>query len=480
MNREAYEAVIGLEVHTHLLTRSKLFCGCSTKFGAEPNANVCPICMGMPGVLPVLNRRVVELAIRAGLAAHCTIAPYSIFDRKSYFYPDLPKGYQISQYETPICKGGYIDLPANGNGESRRIGLTRIHIEEDAGKNIHAESVSLVDFNRSGVPLVEIVSEPDLRSAEDAGAYLRQLRAILRYVDASDGKMEEGSFRCDCNVSVRKRGATEYGVRTEIKNLNSFRYVEDAIEYETARQIELIEAGKRIPQETLLWDPIHKETRPMRSKEYANDYRYFPEPDLPPLVVSAEMVEQVRASMPELPADRRSRYVREGLTDYEAGVLTADREVADYFEAVLPGLKNRKSAANWVMTEVLRVARESDKSFDEAAPPAAEVGTLLRMVEEQKISLNAAKTAFAAMVKSGKSATKTIAELGLAQVSDEGAIAAACDAVLAAEPEKVAEYRAGRDKLFGFFVGAVMKAMGGKANPKVINEILRKKLAGQN
>src|SRR6267143_1066255 len=378
MNREAYEAVIGLEVHTHLLTHSKLFCGCSTKFGAEPNANVCPVCMGMPGILPVLNRRVVELAIRAGLAAHCKIAPYSIFDRKSYFYPDLPKGYQISQYETPICKGGYIDLPANGNGEARRIGLTRIHIEEDAGKNIHAESVS----------------EPDLRSAEDAGAYLRQLRAILRYVDASDGKMEEGSFRCDCNVSVRKRGATEYGVRTEIKNLNSFRYVEDAIEYETARQIEMIEAGKRIPQETLLWDPIRKETRPMRSKEYANDYRYFPEPDLPPLLVSAEMVEQVRASMPELPADRRARYVREGLTDYEAGVLTADREVADYFEAVLPGLQNRKSAANWVMTEVLRVARESDKSFDEAVPPAVEVGALLRMVEEQKISLNAAKTAF--------------------------------------------------------------------------------------
>jgi len=436
--------------------------------------------MGMPGVLPVLNRHVVELAIRAGLAAHCAIAPYSIFDRKSYFYPDLPKGYQISQYETPICKGGYIDLPANGNGESRRIGLTRIHIEEDAGKNIHAESVSLVDFNRSGVPLVEIVSEPDLRSAEDAGAYLRQLRAILRYVDASDGKMEEGSFRCDCNVSVRKRGATEYGVRTEIKNLNSFRYVEDAIEYETARQIEMIEAGKRIPQETLLWDPIRKETRPMRSKEYANDYRYFPEPDLPPLLVSAEMVEQVRASMPELPADRRARYVREGLTEYEAGVLTADREVADYFEAVLPGLENRKSAANWVMTEVLRVARDSEKSFDDAAPPAREVGALLRMVEEQKISLNAAKTAFAAMVKSGDSAAKTIAELGLAQVSDEGAIAAACDAVLAAEPEKVAEYRAGRDKLFGFFVGAVMKAMGGKANPKVINDILRKKLAGQN
>src|SRR5216684_5967405 len=313
MNREAYEAVIGLEVHTHLLTRSKLFCGCSTRFGAEPNANVCPICMGMPGVLPVLNRRVVELAIRTGLATHCEIAPYSIFDRKSYFYPDLPKGYQISQYETPICKSGYIDLPAEGDAEPRRVRLTRIHIEEDAGKNIHAAGASLVDFNRSGVPLIEIVSEPDLRSSADAGAYLRQLRAILRYVDASDGKMEEGSFRCDCNVSVRKTGTTEFGTRTEIK---------------------IVEAGGKVLQETHLWDPARNETRPMRSKEYANDYRYFPEPDLPPLIAPAEMVESIRATMPELPADRRARYIRElALTDYEAGVLTADRDVADYFEA---------------------------------------------------------------------------------------------------------------------------------------------------
>jgi aspartyl-tRNA(Asn)/glutamyl-tRNA(Gln) amidotransferase subunit B len=480
MNREAYEAVIGLEVHTHLLTRSKLFCGCSTTFGAAPNENVCPICMGMPGVLPVLNRRAVELAIRTGLAAHCTIAPYSIFDRKSYFYPDLPKGYQISQYETPVCKGGYIDLPPTENGDARRIRLTRIHIEEDAGKNIHGESASLVDLNRSGVPLVEIVSEPDIRSAEEAGAYLRQLRAILRYVDASDGKMEEGSFRCDCNVSIRKRGATEYGVRTEIKNLNSFRFVEDAIEYEVSRQIDVVESGGKVAQETHLWDPTRKQTRPMRSKEYANDYRYFPEPDLPPLVVPPEMVEQVRASMPELPADRKARYVREGLTEYEAGVLIADRDVADYFEATLPGLKNRKAAANWVMTEVLRVSRESDKPFVEAVPAAVEVGALLRMIESQKISLNAAKTAFAAMVKSGKGADAIVSELGLAQVSDERSIAAAVDKILAAEPDKVAEYRAGRDKLFGFFVGAVMKAMAGKANPKVINDILRAKLKGEN
>jgi len=480
MKTEAYEAVIGLEVHTHLLTRSKLFCGCSTTFGAGPNENVCPVCMGMPGVLPVLNQRVVELAIRTGLATHCTIAPNSIFDRKSYFYPDLPKGYQITQFETPICKGGYIDLPPNGDGQPRRVRLTRIHIEEDAGKNIHAAGASLVDFNRSGVPLIEIVSEPDLRSSADAGAYLRQLRAILRYVDASDGKMEEGSFRCDCNVSVRKRGSQEFGTRTEIKNLNSFRFVENAIDHEVARQIEIIEAGGRILQETHLWDPARNETRPMRSKEYANDYRYFPEPDLPPLIAPAELVESIRATMPELPADRRARYVRElALTDYEAGVLTADRDVADYFEATIPGLKNRKSAANWVMTEVLRVVHESGKSIGEAVPPASEVGAILRMVEEQKISLNAAKTAFAAMVKSGKSAEATVAELGLAQVSDEAAIAAACEKIIAAEPDKLAEYRGGRDKLFGFFVGQVMKAMGGKANPKVINDILRKKLAAQ-
>ena len=477
MNNDAYEAVIGLEVHTHLLTKSKLFCGCSTEFGKEPNENVCPVCMGMPGVLPVLNRHAVELAVRTGIAANCEIAPRSIFDRKSYFYPDLPKNYQISQYETPVCKGGFIEIP--GNGDAKRVRLVRIHIEEDAGKNVHETNASLVDFNRSGVPLVEIVSEPDIRSAEEASAYLHELRSILRYIGASDGRMEEGSFRCDVNVSVRKRGAKEYGVKTEIKNLNSFRFVEKAIEHEVNRQIEVLESGGKIAQETHLWDPAREETRPMRSKEFANDYRYFPEPDLPPLIVPPEMVEEVRRSMPELPAVKRARYAHDfGLSEYEVGVLTAERETADYFEAVLPGLKNAKTAANWVMTEVLRVANDSGKSIAEAAPAASEVGALLRMVEEQKISLNAAKTAFAAMCKSRKSAEATVAELGLAQVSDEGAIAAACDKVIAAEPDKVAEYRSGRDKLFGFFVGQVMKAMGGKANPKVINEILKKRLAG--
>jgi aspartyl-tRNA(Asn)/glutamyl-tRNA(Gln) amidotransferase subunit B len=478
MGIDEYEAVIGLEVHAQLLTHSKLFCGCSTAFGAPPNENVCPVCLGMPGVLPVLNRGAVELAIRAGIAAHAEVAPYSIFDRKSYFYPDLPKGYQISQYETPICKGGYVEIPGADGEESRRIRLVRLHLEEDAGKNIHEADNSLVDFNRSGVPLLEIVSEPDIRSAREAGAYMRALHAILRYADISDAKMEEGSMRCDVNVSVRRRGSETLGVKTEIKNLNSFRFVEKAIDFEIRRQIEILEAGGRIEQETHLWDPVREETRPMRSKEYANDYRYFPEPDLPPLRVPPDWVEKVKTEMPELPAGRRARYIRDfALTPYEADVIIAEREVADYFEAAVPGLKNRKAAANWVMTEVLRVVHESAKPISEAAPKPGEVGALLGMVERQKISLNAAKTAFAAMCKSGTGARATVAELGLAQVSDEGAIAAACDGVIAAEAAKVAEYRAGRDKLFGFFVGRVMKAMGGKANPKLVNEVLRKKLA---
>jgi aspartyl-tRNA(Asn)/glutamyl-tRNA(Gln) amidotransferase subunit B len=477
MAAEDYEAVIGLEVHTHLATASKLFCGCSATFGAGPNENVCPVCMAMPGMLPVLNRNAVELAIRVGLAAHCQIAEYSIFDRKSYFYPDLPKGYQISQYETPVCKGGYLEIPSNGG--THRVRLVRIHMEEDAGKNIHQDGNSLVDFNRSGVPLVEIVSEPDIRSAQEAGAYLRELRNILRYVGASEGRMEEGNFRCDVNISVRRKAAEKFGTRTEIKNLNSFRFVEKAIEYEVERQIETVEAGGKVAQETLLWDPDREETRPMRSKEFANDYRYFPEPDLPPLRVPNELVERIRAAMPELPADRRARFMRDfGLGDYEVGILTEDREVADYFEAMLgAGLNNRKTAANWVMTEVLRVVNESGKSLAEAVPPAGETAALLAMVEEGTLSLNAAKTAFAAMCKSGKDASAIVTELGLVQVSDEGAIAAACDKVIAAEPAKVAEYRGGRDKLFGFFVGQVMKAMGGKGNPKVVNEILKRKLA---
>jgi aspartyl-tRNA(Asn)/glutamyl-tRNA(Gln) amidotransferase subunit B len=480
MSPDAYEAVIGLEVHTHLLTKSKLFCGCSTAFGAGPNENVCPVCMAMPGVLPVLNRHAVELAIRMGIAAHCEIAPYSVFDRKSYFYPDLPKGYQISQYELPLCKGGFIDLPPGEDGTSRRIRLVRIHMEEDAGKNIHVEGASLVDFNRSGVPLVEIVSEPDIRTADEAVAYLRELHSTLRYVEASDAKMAEGGLRCDVNISVRPKGSTTYGTKTEIKNLNSFRFVEKAIDYEVKRQIEVIEGGGRIPQETHLWDPEKEVTRPMRSKEFANDYRYFPEPDLPPLRIPPDLIEAIRTSMPELASDKRARYVRDfELSEYEAHVLTENRDLTVYFEQTLAaGLSNRKTTANWVMTEVLRLVNESGKPLAEAAPAPSETGALLRLVETAAISLNAAKTAFAAMHKSGKGAAATVAELGLAQVSDEAAIGVVIDQVLAAEAAKVAEYRGGRDKLFGFFVGQVMKAMAGKGNPKLVNEILRAKLAG--
>ena len=477
MTSDAYEAVIGLEVHAHLATRSKLFCGCANGFGAGPNENVCPICMGMPGVLPVLNRTAVELAIRMGLAAHCKIAPYSVFARKSYFYPDLPKGYQISMYELPLCVGGHIDIPVEAS--KRPIRLVRIHMEEDAGKNIHQDGVSLVDFNRSGVPLVEIVSEPDIRSAGEAAAYLRELRKTLRYVGASEARMEEGNFRCDVNISVRPRGSDKFGTKTEIKNLNSIRFVEKAITHEVARQIATLESGGRVAQETHLWDPVREETRAMRSKEFANDYRYFPEPDLPPLRVTPDLIEQVKLSMPELPIARHARFVGElGLNDYEAGVLTEDRDIADYFETVAANLKNRKSAVNWVMTEVLRVVNESGQTLAQAAPPAVETGDLLTMVEEGTISLNAAKTAFVAMCKDGTGAASTVTKLGLIQISDEAVIGAACDRILAAESAKVAEYRAGRDKLWGFFVGAVMKEMGGKGNPRMVNDVLKRKLAG--
>jgi aspartyl-tRNA(Asn)/glutamyl-tRNA(Gln) amidotransferase subunit B len=474
----AYEPVIGLEVHAHLLTKSKLFCGCANSFGAPPNNNLCPVCAAMPGVLPVFNRAVLEIAIRTGLAAHGEIALRSVFARKSYFYPDLPKGYQISQYESPLCVGGYIDLVPNGKS-AKRVRLVRIHIEEDAGKNIHGLGGSLVDLNRAGVPLLEIVGEPDIRSPEEAGAYLRALREILCYIGASDGKMEEGSFRCDANVSVRRKGEDKFGVRTEIKNLNSFRNVEKAIAYEVERQIQTISAGQRVAQETLLWDPDKEVTRPMRSKEFANDYRYFPEPDLPPLVLDGALIDQIRKSMPELPSDRRARYMSHfGLSPYESGVLTAERDLSEYFEAVIPGLGNVKAAANWVMTEVLRLMHDSGRTIGDAAPKPSEVGVLLKLIEDGKLSISAAKPAFAEMAKSGRGALAVVGELGLAQVSDEAAIAEACERVLAAEPAKVAEYRAGRDKMFGFFIGLVMKEMGGKANPKVINEVLRRKLSG--
>ncbi|HUI27253.1 MAG TPA: Asp-tRNA(Asn)/Glu-tRNA(Gln) amidotransferase subunit GatB [Candidatus Kryptonia bacterium] len=479
-----YEAVIGLEVHAELLTESKIFCACSAKFGAAPNENTCPLCLGMPGVLPVLNRRVVEFAIKAGLAINCRIAHSSRWARKNYFYPDLPKGYQISQYELPLCTGGAIEIGGE-NGSARTIRLTRIHMEEDTGKNIHDAhgDASLVDFNRCGVPLLEIVSEPDIRSAAEAGAYLRKLRSLLRYLEVCDGNMEEGSFRCDANVSIRPRGATELGTKVEVKNMNSFRAVEKAIDHELARQADVLDHGGRLVQETRHWDPDREATRPSRSKEFAHDYRYFPDPDLLPLVVSDEWIEDVRRQMPELPDARRDRFVREyALPAYDAEVLTSRKDVADYYEAAVRAHRNPKALSNWVMGEVLRIIRE--RKLDDALvirdwPVTPErLGAMVALIDNGQISGKIAKTVFEEMVKTGAAPDRIVAEQGLTQVTDDGPILAAVDAVLAANAAKVAEYRSGKDKLFGFFVGQVMKATQGKANPQKVNDLLKAKLAG--
>ncbi len=476
-----YEAVIGLEVHAEMLTQSKIFCGCSAKFGAAPNENTCPLCLGMPGVLPVLNRRVVEFAIKAGLATHCDIAPLSRWARKNYFYPDLPKGYQISQYELPICLAGRIDIELDGQPGSVR--LTRIHMEEDTGKNIHDQhgDASLVDYNRCGVPLLEIVSEPDIRGAPEAVAYLRKLRQILQYLEVCDGNMDECSFRCDANISVRPRGQAEFGTRAEVKNMNSFRAVEKAIEHEIERQIDLVRHGERVVQETRLWDPDREETRPMRSKESAHDYRYFPDPDLLPLEVKREWVDELRAALPELPDARRARFVSEyGLPLYDAEVLTARKDVADYFETALRAHHNPKAISNWVMGDVLRLVRE--RKLDEALvirdwPVAPQrLAGMVKLIDDDTISGKIAKTVFEQMVERDQPADAIVAEQGLSQVSDSGAIDAAIAAVLDANPDKVAEYRAGKDKLFGFFVGQVMKATQGKANPGKVNELLKERL----
>lgn len=480
-----YETVIGLEVHVQLLTESKIFCGCSTKFGQAPNHNTCPICTGFPGVLPVLNKKVVEFAIRAGLAMNCEIAVSSRLARKNYFYPDLPKGYQISQYELPICTNGHIDIAVNG--AAKCIRLTRIHMEEDAGKNIHdlRSDASLIDLNRAGVPLLEIVTEPDIRSAEEAGHYLRTLRAMLQYLAICNGNMEEGSFRCDANISVRPEGTTALGTKVELKNLNSFKAVEKAIEFEIRRQSETLSDGGRLIQETRLWDPDRGETRSMRTKEFAHDYRYFPDPDLLPVVIETGWIDEIRASLPELPDARKARLMAEyDIPAYDADLLTSRKDIADYFEAALITHKNPKATANWITGDLFRVLKDrrlDEKLYITEWPVTADnLAAMIALIDQGKISGKIAKAVFDAMSDSGHSPQKIVADKGLEQLSNSESIEKAIDEVLAAHPKQVADYQRGNQKIFGFFVGQLMKATQGKANPQKANEILTRKLAGKS
>jgi aspartyl-tRNA(Asn)/glutamyl-tRNA(Gln) amidotransferase subunit B len=473
-----WETVIGLEVHAQVVSKAKLFSGAAADFGAEPNTQVSPVDAAFPGMLPVINRFCVEQAVKTGLGLDAEIRLESVFDRKNYFYPDLPPGYQISQYQQPIVGRGKVvlDMP---DGSTREIGITRLHLEQDAGKSLHDQhpSLSYVDLNRAGIALMEIVSEPDLRSAEEAGIYLRKLRSILRYLGTCDGNMEEGSLRCDCNVSVRRPGEP-YGTRCEIKNLNSIRYVMQAIEYEAHRQIDIIEEGGAIAQQTRLFDSGRGITRPMRSKEEAHDYRYFPDPDLLPLVLDPEWVERLRAELPELPDAKKARLVSVyGLSPEDAGVLVAEKETALYFERVAAG-RDPKAAANWVMGDLFGALNRLGVGIEQSPVSAAQLGSLIDLIADGTISGRLAKDVFAEMVATGADPAAIVEAKGLRQVTDAGAIEAAIEAVLFAQGEKVAEYRAGRDKLYGFFVGQVMRATQGKANPTLVNQLLKKKLSG--
>jgi aspartyl-tRNA(Asn)/glutamyl-tRNA(Gln) amidotransferase subunit B len=478
--RTKYEAVIGLEVHLQLRTKSKIFCSCSTHFGDPPNSNVCPVCLGLPGALPVLNREGVAMAMKAALALNCAINPRSRFARKNYFYPDLPKGYQISQYDEPLAENGWVDIEVAG--VRKRIGVTRVHMEEDAGKSLHegfadSDAKSYIDLNRSGVPLIEIVSEPDLRTPDEAFEYLTRLKTLLLYLDVSNCNMEEGSLRCDANVSVRLEGATAFGVKTEVKNLNSFRFLQKALGYEIDRQIEIVEGGGTIHQETRLWDSREQRTYGMRSKEFAHDYRYFPEPDLLPLVITEEWKAQVRQLLPELPDARRQRFIREyALPEYDAGQLILSKPLADYFEEAARESGEPKLAANWVLSELLYLLNEANREITGSPVAAANLAELLRLIAKGSVSGKMAKDILAEMFTTGKTAGALVSEKGLAQITDADQIAAAAREVIAANPKQVEQYRSGKTATLGWFVGQVMKATRGQANPRMVQELLKKEL----
>ena len=475
-----YETVIGLEVHVQIKTKTKIFCSCSTEFGSPPNENTCPICLGMPGVLPVLNKRFLESSMRACLATHCTIEPMNRFARKNYFYPDLPKGYQISQFELPLGTNGYINI--NVDGTKKRIGLTRIHMEEDAGKLIHGENSgrpgkSYVDFNRTGVPLCEVVSEPDMRSAEEARAYLNELKSILEYTGVSDCNMEEGSLRCDANVSIRPVGQKEFGTRAELKNLNSFKFIQKAIEYEVDRQTKLLDQGDTVKQETRLYDADRNETFPMRSKEEAHDYRYFPDPDLVPIMIDEAWVEELRKTIPELPEQKRERFVKSyKIPEYDAGVLTSSKPLADYFEQCTALFPQPKTISNWMMGDLLRELKKDGRNIVDCPVSPSALVDLLKLIESGTISGNIAKGIFEEMYQTQKSAGSIVDEKGLKQITDSSAIEKIVAEVLQANPSQVEEFKGGKEKVLGFLVGQVMKASKGKANPGMVNKLLKEKM----
>ena len=475
-----YEPVIGLEVHVQLATATKIFCGCPTGFGAPPNTHVCPVCLGLPGALPVLNRHAVELAIKAGIALHCAIRPVSRFARKNYFYPDLPKGYQISQYDEPLAERGWVEIEVGG--ATRRIGVTRVHMEDDAGKSLHegfkdSDRYTYVDLNRSGTPLIEIVSEPDMRSSDEAYAYLAQVKQVLQFIEVSTCDMEKGHLRCDANVSVRLRGAEQFGTKAEVKNLNSFRFLKQALDHEIARQVAIVSGGGKILQETRLFNPDTGETAGMRSKEHAHDYRYFPEPDLVPLRVSEEWLARLQAQLPELPAVKRARFLSDyGLREYDADVLTSSRAVSEYFERVAAVSGDPRTSANWVMGDLMGALKAEGREIADSPVAADRLGELVKLIGAGEISNKLAKDIFAKMLATGDTAAAIVEREGLKQISDTGALEAVVDGVIAANPKQLEQYRAGKTEVLKFFVGQVMKATKGQANPAAVNELLKRKL----